>query len=123
MGVRGFPVQAGFPSRVVPLAGVAVLALPVLPCDAQFMKETSSGVDLKKSMELARRFARWDLANSTHADGTLNKAPGIDHTHSYMCTLRGLLLYGQLTHQAKYVDQWQSQFVNWGKEVRICLAA
>jgi hypothetical protein len=56
------------------------------------------------ALELAERLARWHLANSTHADGTLNKAPGLDHTHSYMCTLRGLLLYGQLTHQGKYIE-------------------
>jgi hypothetical protein len=56
------------------------------------------------ALELAERFARWHLTNSTHPDGTLNKTPGLDHTHSYLCMLRGLLLYGQLTKQAKYVE-------------------
>lgn len=56
------------------------------------------------AMELATRFAKWHLKNSVNADGTLNKAPGLDHTHSYLCTLRGLLLYGKLTNQKEYID-------------------
>lgn len=56
------------------------------------------------AMELATRFAKWHLKNSVHADGTLNKTPGLDHTHSYLCMLRGLLLYGKLTNQKEYID-------------------
>ncbi|KKT07609.1 MAG: hypothetical protein UV78_C0002G0008 [Parcubacteria group bacterium GW2011_GWA2_43_17] len=45
---------------------------------------------------LAGQYAAWHLANSTNANGTLKEAVGLDHTHSYMCTMRGLLLYGEL---------------------------
>jgi hypothetical protein len=56
------------------------------------------------ALKLADRFAKWHLKNSLHADGTLNKAPGLDHTHSYLCMLRGMLLYGKLTNQKEYID-------------------
>jgi|WetSurMetagenome_2_1015567.scaffolds.fasta_scaffold69584_2 hypothetical protein len=40
---------------------------------------------------------------TTSADGSPGKQAG-GHTHSYLGTLRGLLLYGELTGQSKYVD-------------------
>jgi hypothetical protein len=55
------------------------------------------------ALRAADRFARYHLANATRPDGSLGKKPG-NHTHSYFGTLRGLLLYGELTGQRKYID-------------------
>ncbi|MEP7364816.1 MAG: hypothetical protein ABI972_16295, partial [Acidobacteriota bacterium] len=56
------------------------------------------------AMTLADRFARYHLANSTHADGTFNRSSRPDHSHSYLGTLRGLLLFGEVTNQREYID-------------------
>ena len=60
------------------------------------------------ALELADRFARYHLKNSTHPDGTLNMASlegqPTGHTHSYLGGLRGLLLLGELTRQHEYMD-------------------
>ena len=53
---------------------------------------------------LAGRLARLHLAVSTRPDGSLPPGPHT-HTHSYLGTLRGLLLYGQLTGQHEYIDR------------------
>jgi len=60
------------------------------------------------ALELADRFARYHLKNSTHPDGTLNVAslqgaPN-GHTHSYLGGLKGLFLFGELTGQYEYID-------------------
>ncbi|KKL48048.1 hypothetical protein LCGC14_2329440, partial [marine sediment metagenome] len=55
------------------------------------------------ALRAADRFARYHLANTTQPDGSLGKQPG-NHTHSYFGTLRGLLLYGELTGQREYID-------------------
>ncbi len=55
------------------------------------------------ALRAAERFARFHLANTTQPDGSLGKQPG-GHTHSYFGTLRGLLLYGELTGQREYID-------------------
>ena len=57
------------------------------------------------ALELANRFARYHLENTTHADGTLNLASNADHTHSYLGTLRGLVLFGELTNQREYIER------------------
>ncbi|MBI2939907.1 MAG: hypothetical protein HYY04_05660 [Chloroflexi bacterium] len=56
------------------------------------------------ALELADRFARYHLANTTRPEGEFNDASRADHTHSYLGTLRGLLLFGELTGQQGYVD-------------------
>ena len=60
------------------------------------------------ALELADRFARYHLKNSTHPDGTLNVASlegsSVAHTHSYLGGLRGLFLFGELTGQHEYID-------------------
>ena len=60
------------------------------------------------ALELADRFARYHLKNSTHPDGTLNMASlegqPTGHTHSYLGGLRGLFLFGELTQQHAYMD-------------------
>ncbi len=57
------------------------------------------------AMRLADRFARYHLASTTHSDGTLNLDSRADHTHSYLGTLRGLLLFGETTNQHEYIDR------------------
>ncbi|MFZ2654115.1 MAG: hypothetical protein WAX69_04320 [Victivallales bacterium] len=56
------------------------------------------------ALVLAQRSAEYHFANSTQADGGLNLASKPDHTHSYLGTLRGLLLFGELTGQRQYID-------------------
>jgi len=60
------------------------------------------------ALELADRFARYHLKNSTHPDGTLNVASLegslTGHTHSYLGGQRGLFLFGELTGQHEYID-------------------
>jgi len=55
------------------------------------------------ALRAADRFARFHLARTTHPDGSLGPEPG-NHTHSYLGTLRGLLLWGELTGQRQYID-------------------
>jgi len=57
------------------------------------------------ALQLADRFARYHFANTTDPGGELNTTSQPDHTHSYFGTLRGLLLFGLLTHQHQYVDR------------------
>jgi hypothetical protein len=55
------------------------------------------------ALRAAERFARFHFANTVRPDGSLGKQPG-NHTHSYLGTLRGLLLFGELTGQREYID-------------------
>ena len=57
------------------------------------------------ALRFADRLAKFHLANTATEDGTINPAIKADHTHSYFGTLRGLLLYGQLTNQRQYIDR------------------
>ena len=60
------------------------------------------------ALRVARRIARHHLANSVNPDGSVRveiidpNNPG--HNHSYLGTLRGLLLFGLLVRQQEYVD-------------------
>lgn len=56
-----------------------------------------------EAMQAADRFARYHLKNTTLPDGSAPLERG-SHTHSYFGTLRGLLLFGELTGQKEYVD-------------------
>ncbi len=51
----------------------------------------------------AARLASFHLKNTVNSDGSLANGCG-HHTHSYLNTLRGLILYGELTHQQEYID-------------------
>ena len=62
------------------------------------------------ALKLANRFAEYHLENTTFADGTLNLASKADHTHSYLGTLRGLVLYGELTNQRQYIERVASTY-------------
>jgi hypothetical protein len=57
------------------------------------------------ALRLADRIARFHFANTTQANGAINPAAKADHTHSYLGTLRGLLLFGLFTKQHKYVER------------------
>ena len=68
-----------------------------------------TGDDL--AIELADRFARYHLEHHVPQDGELDLdrvGNGPDdvppHTHSYLGTLRGLVLFGELTNQQQYID-------------------
>lgn len=59
------------------------------------------------ALDVADRFARHHLAHTVHADGSpreeLLSPENVGHNHSYLGTLRGLLLFGLLTRQDEYV--------------------
>ena len=55
--------------------------------------------------QLAERLAHWHFENSTTSTGTLAGLKKINHAHSYLGTLRGLLLFGKLSGQHKYVER------------------
>ena len=57
------------------------------------------------ALTLADRYARYHLENTTRPDGEFNNASNPTHTHSYLGTLRGLLLFGRLTNQREYIDR------------------
>ena len=56
------------------------------------------------ALRAADRFAHYHLRHTTYPDGRLNLSSGSNHTHSYFGTLRGLLLYGEITGQHEYVE-------------------
>ncbi len=56
------------------------------------------------ALVLAGRLAHFHLDVSTRADGSLPTGEHT-HTHSYLGTLRGLLMFGQLTRQHQYVER------------------
>ena len=59
---------------------------------------------------LASRLAPLHLAISTRPDGTIPAADYV-HTHSLLGTLRGLLMFGQLTRQSEYVERVYQTYV------------
>ena len=63
---------------------------------------TASGDEI--ALKLASRLAQHHLEVSTKPDGSHPAAEHI-HTHSYLGTLRGLLMYGQLTRQHEYIER------------------
>lgn len=65
----------------------------------------------KESLELAGRLAAYHLENMTRPDGSRGKDIS-HHTHSYLNTLRGLLLYGETTGQRQYVDRVDATYRN-----------
>ena len=55
------------------------------------------------ALELAGRYARYHRRNTVRDDGSLAEDNG-NHTHSYLNTLRGLLLYGKVIGEADYIN-------------------
>lgn len=62
------------------------------------------------AFKLAKKFSEWHYEHTTNADGTIRTAEP-DHAHSYVGTLRGLLLYGKLTKQRKYIDRVAASYM------------
>jgi hypothetical protein len=60
------------------------------------------------ALDVADRIARLQLRTAVHPDGSPREGildPGnVGHNHSYLGTLRGLLLYGLLTRRRAYVE-------------------
>ena len=62
------------------------------------------------AFELAGKLAAIHLEHSTNCDGSLNTALEPNHTHSYLGTLRGLFLFGEMTNQREYIDRVASTY-------------
>jgi hypothetical protein len=62
------------------------------------------------AFRLAERIAEYHFAQTTTADGAINPAAKADHTHSYLGTLRGLLLFGRLTRQSRFIDRVEAAY-------------
>ena len=63
------------------------------------------------AFELAERFARFHLIHSTKPDGSIFISDNhCGHSHSYLGTLRGLVLFGKLTNQREYLDAVAAAF-------------
>jgi len=65
----------------------------------------------KATLEFAGRLAAYHLENMTQPDGSRGRDMS-HHTHSYLNTLRGLLLYGETTGQRQYVDRVDATYRN-----------
>ncbi|MCH2115949.1 MAG: glycoside hydrolase family 127 protein [Pirellulales bacterium] len=62
------------------------------------------------ALRLAKRYAESHIDNVTAEDGEIPLEKG--HTHSYLGTLRGLLLYGEISKQQRYVDRVLKTYQN-----------
>jgi len=60
------------------------------------------------ALELAARFAEYHMKHTVNSDGSMRKEiigkENVGHSHSYMGTLRGLLLYGLETGRRDIID-------------------
>ena len=78
------------------------------------------------ALDLAGKFARYHMENSTNPDGTINHASEPNHTHSYLGMLRGLLLYMSRLFQPNHAGVRSSEAHiggrNAGRKVHILLA-
>ena len=98
------------------------LNMPIKTSDLGFMSDgtTSGGRAIeaiiwfyeatgdKLALEVAGKLAEYHFANTINPNGTIAEKiispENIGHNHSYLGTLRGLLLYGLLTGSEKYVN-------------------
>ena len=64
------------------------------------------------ALELARRIANYHFENTTNPDGSFNDASDANQSHSYLGTLRGLLLFGELTDQHQYIERVYKTYKN-----------
>ncbi len=65
------------------------------------------------ALRLAERIARQQFAGMIRADGSFDPQAApfpVAHTHSYLGTLRGLLLYGEMVGKHEYVDAVAATF-------------
>jgi hypothetical protein len=74
----------------------------------------ATGDDL--AIDVAARIALHHLKNTVNYDGSIRREiiypDNVGHNHSYLGTLRGLLLFGLLTGQSEYVDAIASTYKN-----------
>ncbi|MBD3184740.1 hypothetical protein GF312_20835 [Candidatus Poribacteria bacterium] len=74
----------------------------------------ATGDDL--AIRLAHRIARHHMKNTVNKDGSTREEiispENVGHNHSYLGTLRGLLLFGLLTQQWEYVDVVEATYRN-----------
>lgn len=65
---------------------------------------------------VAHRIARYHYENTLHPDGSprmeLLAPDHVGHNHSYLGTLRGLLLYGRMTGESQYVRAVEATYRN-----------
>ncbi|MFH0964364.1 MAG: hypothetical protein V2A58_10175 [Planctomycetota bacterium] len=65
------------------------------------------------ALQLADRLARYHFDVSTREDGSAPDVPNHGlHTHSWMCLLRGFLVFGEVTRQWRYIDRAVKSFQN-----------
>ncbi|NCO35281.1 MAG: hypothetical protein GW893_15655 [Armatimonadetes bacterium] len=68
------------------------------------------------ALDVAERIARHHLANTVNPDGSVRAEivdpNNVGHNHSYLGTLRGLLLFGLLTSQSEYVEAVTATYMN-----------
>ena len=66
--------------------------------------------------EVANRIAEHHILHSARTDGKVHDGiidpENLGHCHSYLGTLRGLLLFGFLTHQQRFVDVVEATYRN-----------
>lgn len=67
------------------------------------------------AIRIAGRLAEYHFENSTKENGEINTILSPNHTHSYLGTLRGLLLFGIVTNQYKYIERVAKTY-----EVTVC---
>ncbi len=86
---------------------------PDVGCDGRmieglvhYYRQTGQG----EAMDLLNLLAEFHLAHSTHADGTINFELYPSHTHSYLNTMKGLLMFGLLTGQRRYVEAIEATY-------------
>lgn len=81
----------------------------VLEPVVEFYLETGD----EAALHLADRLARYHFDVTTCEDGSAPEVPdhGL-HSHSWMCLIRGLLLFGQVTRQSRYIDRAIKSFQN-----------
>jgi hypothetical protein len=79
------------------------------PCDTHgrmlealvWFYETTGDLE---AFRLADRLAEYHFAHTLSPGGEVPDTARADHTHSYLGTLRGLLLYGRLTRRREFVE-------------------
>jgi hypothetical protein len=68
------------------------------------------------AINMAERIAQHHLNNTVNLDGSVRQElispDNVGHNHSYLGTLRGLLLFGFLTHKWEYVDAVAETYQN-----------
>lgn len=71
-----------------------------------YYRQTGQG----EAMELLNLLAEYHLEHSTCADGTINFELYPSHTHSYLNTMKGLLMYGLMTQQRRFIDAIEATY-------------